>query len=321
MKFILGSASDTKKEILEKALKQLHLEPDIRSVRVNSGITDQPLNKSMTKKGARNRANNARRKKSNADFWIGLEGGLHDYGEGYHLVTYACLIFAKGGQGQNDSEFIGSGAEIALPQVISKKIKNDEQFGEVIREYAKNNEVDENLISREVSFIEAIQNAYANYLVSRGDLEYRQKTAAVVVDKENRFLLLQLQGYGAGDWNIPGGGLEEGESPEEGLTRELTEELGTDKFEILEKSKIKNQYEWPDFVIAERIRKKSQYFRGQQQIQFIVRYIGDKSEIKPQEEEIRKTKWVDYKDLKSHLLFPGQWENIEEVIKSSSLKL
>lgn len=313
MKFVLGSKSEDKREIIEKALRELNIKAEIESVEVDSGITDQPLDKEITLQGAKNRARNAKKANKGADFWVGLEGGLHDYGEGYHLVTYACLIDISG------DEFVGNGAEIALPQAVSESVKNGAQFGQVVREYANEHEIDENLISREAPFVEAIQNAYCNYLMARGNLDYRQKTAAIVLNRQNQILLVQLQSYGENDWNIPGGELEESESPKQGLLRELEEELGTDKFEIVEKSAIKNQYDWPDFVVAKRLREHGTTYRGQQQIQFIIRFTGDESQIELQDEEIRKLKWVDYEDLKDNLNFPGQRENIEKVISNSSV--
>lgn len=312
MKFILGSASEVKKEILEKALQELYLKPDIEAVGADSEITDQPLDKDATLMGSKNRARNAKKGNPDADFWIGLEGGLHDYGEGYHLVTYACLLDSK------ENEFIGSGTEIALPQAVTQRVEKGELFGQAIREYAKSHAIDENLVSREVPFTQAIQNAYVNYLKATGKLTYRRKASAVVVNKQNKILLLQLQSYGENDWNIPGGGREVGETAEQNIKRELAEELGTDKFEILEKSEIVNKYDFPDFVIARLIREKKQYYKGQRQTQFIVRFTGDDKDIKPQEKEIRKYKWVEYKDLQSFLRFPGQWENVERVIKSTN---
>ena len=47
----------------------------------------------------------------------------------------------------------------------------------------------------------------------------------VIVIHDNKILLTQ-DWLGAGDWNLPGGGLRRGEHPAEGATRELMEETG-----------------------------------------------------------------------------------------------
>lgn len=50
----------------------------------------------------------------------------------------------------------------------------------------------------------------------------------MVIEREGKFLLAQRkeEGIHGGCWEFPGGKIEEGESPEEALRRELTEELG-----------------------------------------------------------------------------------------------
>jgi 8-oxo-dGTP diphosphatase len=54
--------------------------------------------------------------------------------------------------------------------------------------------------------------------------------AAALVDRDNRVLIAQRpEGKSlAGLWEFPGGKLDEGETPEEALVRELHEELGID---------------------------------------------------------------------------------------------
>ena len=43
---------------------------------INSGVSDQPLSDEETRHGARNRAQNAHELHPDADFWVGLEGGI-----------------------------------------------------------------------------------------------------------------------------------------------------------------------------------------------------------------------------------------------------
>jgi len=146
-------------------------------------------------------------------------------------------------------------------------------------------------------------------------LNYRNGVNGIVVDKDNNFLLVQKLSYGDNQWDFPGGGLEEGEDGKGALLRELQEELGTNKFEIIKKSKYVNKFEWPLEVIKRTFAKKGKTYRGQQKVQFLVKFIGSKDEIKKQDEELKQIKWVKYKDLKKHLIFENQWQNAERVIK------
>lgn len=50
----------------------------VHGVDVPSGVLDQPFSDSETLQGAFNRARNAREKDSQADYWVGIEGGVED---------------------------------------------------------------------------------------------------------------------------------------------------------------------------------------------------------------------------------------------------
>lgn len=51
----------------------------------------------------------------------------------------------------------------------------------------------------------------------------------VLKNKDGKILILK---HKTGNWLLPGGKINKGESAVEGLTRELKEEIGTDQFEI-----------------------------------------------------------------------------------------
>ena len=51
---------------------------DIRSLSVPSGVPEQPFSDQETLDGATNRANNARAAEPDADYWVGIEGGVDD---------------------------------------------------------------------------------------------------------------------------------------------------------------------------------------------------------------------------------------------------
>ncbi len=149
----------------------------------------------------------------------------------------------------------------------------------------------------------------------KSELPYRKGVIGLVVDKEERILLVQMIDYGDNHWRFPGGGVDKGESDDNALLRELEEELQTNKFEIVKKSKHVSKYDWPGEVIERQYKKKGKRWRGQQQSQFLVRFTGRKLDIKPDHKELKKIKWVSVESLEEHLVFPHQWELAELVIK------
>ena len=147
------------------------------------------------------------------------------------------------------------------------------------------------------------------------ELPYRQGVIGIVINDKNEYLVVQMVDYAENQWRFPGGGLDEGETHQDALLRELKEELNSDKFEIINESNQVNKYDWPEFVIAEQIRNKNRYFRGQEQKQFLVKFTGTPGNIKIEPKELRQVKWIPYKQLKSHFVFDGQWAQAEGVLK------
>ena len=126
--------------------------------------------------------------------------------------------------------------------------------------------------------------------------------------------MVQKLNYPDNSWDFPGGGVEEGDTLQNALLRELDEELGSTEFKIIHQSPIIHKFEWPKQSQEKAFKKYNKWYKGQKKIQFIVIFTGDKDSLQLQKEEIKKIKWVSYKDLKDHLVFDGQWENAQKVI-------
>jgi putative (di)nucleoside polyphosphate hydrolase len=143
---------------------------------------------------------------------------------------------------------------------------------------------------------------------------YRQGVNAFVIDSNKRFLLVQRINYKNNEWDFPGGGVEDGDTPKTAILRELEEEFGSKDFKILHKSPITHKFDWSEETQDMYFEKRGKKYKGQEKFQFIIKFTGEKERLSLQKEEIKKIKWVSYKDLKDHLVFDGQWENSKKVI-------
>lgn len=121
---------------------------------------------------------------------------------------------------------------------------------------------------------------------------HRQGVGAVVFESSGRVLVARRIDAPDEAWQLPQGGIDEGEDPRAAIARELVEEIGTDKFEIIAESAHWLTYDLPE-DIAERVWKGR--FRGQRQKWFAVRFTGVDSDIAlgaARHPEFSDWKWV-----------------------------
>jgi 8-oxo-dGTP diphosphatase len=99
----------------------------------------------------------------------------------------------------------------------------------------------------------------------------RPGARAILLDNEFRIALMHVKNYGY--YKLPGGGIDEGETIEDGLRRELFEEVGASSIEILAEIGQIDEYreEW---------KKKSEHYG------FIAKLTGDLSEPERTDKEI-----------------------------------
>lgn len=148
-----------------------------------------------------------------------------------------------------------------------------------------------------------------------GNKQYRQGVNCIIIDKDNQFLIIQLQQYDSHQWKFVGGGIEGNESIAEAAYREILEETNILKndLNLIGESKHIQQYDFPgELEITKR-------FKGQKKHQFVFQFIGNKDSIVIQQEELKDYKWVPKKELKKHLVFLGQLENAQKVINEFNL--
>lgn len=93
-------------------------------VQVNSGVSDQPMSDNETRQGARNRVADARLKVPDADFWVGLEGGLDFFDK--HLMAFAWMVVSAADERYGEAR----SATLPLPPEIQKLVESGFELGE-----------------------------------------------------------------------------------------------------------------------------------------------------------------------------------------------
>lgn len=98
---------------------------------------------------------------------------------------------------------------------------------------------------------------------------YRPNVAAIIVSNEYpqvKQIFIAERSDLVGIWQFPQGGIDEGETPKEALYRELKEEIGTNKVDVIAEYPQWVSYDFPAHVAA-----KMAPFAGQKQRYFLVK--------------------------------------------------
>ena len=128
------------------------------------------------------------------------------------------------------------------------------------------------------------------------DAGYRPCVGIMLLNRRGEVLVACRSDMAGEAWQMPQGGIDENEEPRAAAIRELKEEIGTDRAEILAESK-----NWLCYDLPAELSDKVRHFgwRGQRQKWFVMRFTGDDSEINLAAEhaEFNAWKWVPVRDL------------------------
>ena len=108
-----------------------------------------------------------------------------------------------------------------------------------------------------------------------------------------------------GAWQMPQGGIDEGEAPETAVFREMEEEIGTRNAEILGSLEDWICYDFPTAAHGQENSGGSGKYIGQRQKWIALKFLGQDSDIKldtHSEPEFSRWKWVPLNDLMQYVV-------------------
>ena len=127
-------------------------------------------------------------------------------------------------------------------------------------------------------------------------LPLRRGVGIVLLNKENKVLVAKRIDNPKNFWQMPQGGIDEGEDFYHAALRELKEETSIISVKLIKEIENKFTYILPDHLIGIIWKGK---FKGQKQKWFIMKFVGNESEIniKTKHPEFLDWKWIDLEDL------------------------
>ncbi len=148
------------------------------------------------------------------------------------------------------------------------------------------------------------------------DLPYRPAAGIMLINAEGKVWVGQRLDSTLEAWQMPQGGLDEGEDPEQGALRELEEETGIarEKVEIVARHGEELYYDLPEELVGKLWKGR---WRGQRQTWFLARFLGtdEDVDIATSHPEFRAWKWADPADLPA-MIVPFKKKLYEQVLEA-----
>ena len=154
-----------------------------------------------------------------------------------------------------------------------------------------------------------------------GDLKMRKAVGIILIRKDG-FVWTGKRKLGPGVrsgernlWQMPQGGIDDGEKPIEAAFRELEEETGSKSAKLLFESEDWLEYKLPDELIGKVLKG----FKGQKQKWMALRFTGNDDEINinTAEPEFCEWRWLEPREL-INLAVPFKRDVYDDVLKAFS---
>lgn len=133
-------------------------------------------------------------------------------------------------------------------------------------------------------------------MVDATSLPYRPNVGAVLFSRDGLVFVGRRKGF-PDAWQLPQGGVDEGENIQQAVLRELKEEIGTDKADILGEHPEWLLYDLPPHLLGVAWQGK---YRGQRQKWFALRFTGQDQDIRLDADahpEFEDWRWIRLVDL------------------------
>jgi putative (di)nucleoside polyphosphate hydrolase len=144
------------------------------------------------------------------------------------------------------------------------------------------------------------------------DLPYRPCVGVMLINSEGLVFVGRRIDQTVEGWQMPQGGIDPGETPEQAALRELKEEIGTDKAKPLREMEGWLDYDLPQHLLGVALKGR---YRGQRQKWIAMRFTGRDSDIdvNTHEPEFADWKWLAMEAL-PRLIVPFKRDTYAKVI-------
>jgi|TARA_B110000438_G_scaffold289509_1_gene324159 putative (di)nucleoside polyphosphate hydrolase len=132
--------------------------------------------------------------------------------------------------------------------------------------------------------------------------QYRKCVGMMILNDLNQILVGRRIDHPSGYWQMPQGGIDQNENPKEAVWREMMEEIGTNKAELIHISNQWLKYNIPKETLI--TLPWGNKFIGQIQKWFVFRFKGNNNDINVGTEnpEFSEWKWISYKLLVENIV-------------------
>lgn len=140
---------------------------------------------------------------------------------------------------------------------------------------------------------------------------YRKGVGVILLNDAGKVFVAQRIDTKEPAWQMPQGGINKGEDPYAAALRELEEETGTTKAELISATEDWLQYDLPDDLQTKMWKGK---YQGQKQMWYLMQFTGSDSDINIETEhpEFSEWKWVEFETLPDLIVYfkKGLYEKI-----------